>query len=134
MKLFNFFLILSGLLLGALPGVRAMAPRSKTVSLLPLLLVLVSFIFWRLDERTRRLIRNAEAALKFLDTEWSVAPLDDGSPHFLQIFERDEHLRAKVPRRWWKRFVPFSYTANFRITYTMVGGMGGVLAFWIWLT
>jgi len=39
MKLFNFFLVLSGLILGALPGVRAMAPQSRLVSLLPMLLV-----------------------------------------------------------------------------------------------
>jgi hypothetical protein len=109
MKLFNFFLILSGLILGAFPGVRAMAPQSKLVSLLPMLLVLVSFIFWRLDERTRQLIRNAESALRFLDVEWSLAPLSDGSPHYLQIIERDEYLMAIRPRRWWKRVFPISY-------------------------
>ena len=52
MKLFNFFLILSGLILGAFPAVRGMASGTKTVALLPLLLVLTAFIFWRLEKRT----------------------------------------------------------------------------------
>jgi hypothetical protein len=133
MKLFNFFLIFSGLFLSALSGVRAMAPQSRIVSLLPLGLVLASFIFWRLDERTRQLIRNAEAALKFLDLEWPVSSHNDGSPHFLQIVERDEYLRAKAPRRWWNRALPMSYTASFRMTYIIVGGIGVALALWLWL-
>jgi len=74
MKLFNFFLILSGLILGAFPAVRAMAPGTKLVGVLPLLLVLSAFTFWRLDVRTRHLVKNAEAALRFLDGEWPVQP------------------------------------------------------------
>jgi|SRR3989442_6948906 len=71
MKLFNFFLILSGLIIGAFPAVRGMAPKAKAVALLPLLLVLAAFIFWRLEERTRRLVKNGENALRFLDEQWA---------------------------------------------------------------
>jgi hypothetical protein len=52
MKLFNFFLILSGLILGAFPAVRNLAAGAKAAALLPMLLVLTAFIFWRLEERT----------------------------------------------------------------------------------
>ncbi len=81
MKLFNFFLILSGLALAAFPTVRGMAPGSTLVGVLPLLLVLSAFLFWRLDERTRHLVKNAEDALRFLDQLWPVEALGDGNPH-----------------------------------------------------
>lgn len=135
MKLFNFFLILSGLILGAFPAVRNMAPGAKVVAILPSFLVLSAFIFWRLDERTQHLVKNAEAALKFLDERWPVQPLGDGTPHDLRLFERDDYLTAAVNKKWWaKRVVPISYTDNFRIVFLMVGGVGFVLAAWAWLT
>jgi hypothetical protein len=69
LKGFNFFLILSGLFLGAFAAVKKIAPNSNLVAFLPLMLALIAFIFWRLDERTRRLVRNAEEAIKHLDNE-----------------------------------------------------------------
>lgn len=94
MKLFTFFLILSGLMLGAFPAVRGMTAGAKMVSLLPLLIILAAFIFWRLEERTRHLVKNAEAALRFLDEQWSVGRLPDDTPHHLRLFERDDYLTA----------------------------------------
>ncbi len=101
MKLFNFFLILSGLILGAFPAIRGMAGGAKVVALLPLLLVLTAFIFWRLEERTRRLVKNAENALRFLDEQWSLEPLSDKTPHYLRLFERDDHLVETLKNRSW---------------------------------
>jgi hypothetical protein len=134
LKLFNFFLILSGLILGAFPAVRNMAPGTKLVALLPSFLVLSAFIFWRLDERTRHFLKNAEAALKFLEESWSVQQPREGPPHYLHLFERDDYLTAEVRKMWWaNRIVPISYTDNFRIVFVMVGGVGLVLAFWVWI-
>lgn len=135
MKLFNFFLILSGLVLGAFPAVRGMAAGAKVVALLPLLLVLTAFIFWRLEERTRRLVKNGEDALRFLDEQWSLEALPDKTPHYLRLFERDDYLMEVVKKRTWaKRLLPISYADSFRIAYLMIGGVGLVLAAWVWLT
>ena len=103
--------------------------------LLPLLLVLTAFIFWRLEERTRRLVKNGEDALRFLDEQWSLEPLPDKTPHYLRLFERDDYLMEVVKRRWWAKCrVPKSYADNFRIAYLMIGGVGLVLAAWVCLT
>jgi hypothetical protein len=135
MKLFNFFLILSGLILGAFPAVRGIATGAKVVALLPLLLVLTAFIFWRLEERTRRLVKNGEDALRFLDKQWPLEPLPDKTPPYLRLFERDDYLMEVVKRRWWaRRLVPISYADSFRIAYLMIGGVGLVLAAWVSLT
>lgn len=134
MKLFNFFLILSGLILGAFPAVRGMAPKSRAVALLPVLLVLTAFVFWRLEERSRRLVKNAEDALRFLDEQWPVEPLPDGTPHYLRLVERDDHLMNAVKKRWWAQWlVPISYADSFRIAYVMIGLVGAALAAWVWL-
>ncbi len=131
MKLFNFFLILSGLI----AAVRGMAAGAKVVALLPLLLVLTAFIFWRLEERTRRLVKNGEDALRFLDEQWPLEPLPDKTPHYLRLFERDDYLMEVLKSRWWtRRLVPISYADSFRIAYLMIGGLGLVLATWVWLT
>lgn len=135
MKLFNFFLILSGLILSAFPAVRGMAAGTKVVALLPLLLVLTAFVFWRLEERTRRLVKIGEDALRFLDEQWSLETLPDKTPHYLRLLERDDYLMKVVKKRWWaKRLVPISYADSFRIAYLMIGGVGLVLAAWVWLT
>ncbi len=135
MKLFNFFLILSGLILGAFPAVRGMAGGTKTVALLPLLLVLTAFIFWRIEERTRRLIKTAEAALRFLDEQWALEPLPDKTPHYLRLFERDDYFMTIQKKRWWaKRVVPISYADSFRIAYVMIGSVGLALSGWVLLT
>src|SRR5260370_14012241 len=135
MKLFNFFLILSGLILGAFPAVRGMATGAKVVALLPLLLVLTAFIFWRLAERTRRLLKNGEDALRFLDKQWPLEPLPDQTPPYLRLFERDDYLMEVVKRRWWaRRLVPINYADHFPIAYLMIGGVGLLLAPWGALT
>lgn len=134
MKLFNFFLILSGLILGAFPAVRGAVPGAKAVALLPLLLVLTAFIFWRLEERTRGLVKNGENALRFLDEQWPLESLPDKTPHHVRLFARDDYHMEMVKKRWWaKRLVPISYADSFRIAYLMIGGVGLVLAAWVGL-
>lgn len=133
MKLFNFFLILSGLILGAFPAVRGMVPGVRAVALLPLLLALAAFIFWRLEERTRGLVKNGEDALRFLDEQWSVdATLPDKTPHYLRLIERDDYHMKLLKERWWaNRLVPISYSNNFRIVYLVMAGFGLILAAWV---
>jgi hypothetical protein len=134
-KLFNFFLILSGLILGAFPAVRGMAAGAKAIALLPSLLVLTAFVFWRLEERTRRLVKNGEDALRFLDEQWSPETLPDKTPHYLRLFERDDYFMEVIKERWWAKCgIPVSYAGSFRIAYLMIGGVGAVLAVWVWFT
>jgi hypothetical protein len=134
MKIFNFFLIFSGLILGAFPAVRSMASGTKLTALLPLLLVLTAFIFWRLEERTRKLVKNGEEALRFLEAQWPLQGTPNDTPHYLRLIERDDHHMEEVKKHWWaKRVVPISYADSFRIAFLMVGGIGLLLAIWTWL-
>jgi hypothetical protein len=134
MKLFNFFLTLCGLILAAFPAVTKMAPGTKLVAILPSFLVLSAFVFWKLDERTRQLLKNAEAALKFLDQHWSPSA-DSGMPNYLRLFERDDYRKHEAKKNWWSKIgVPITYTDNFRLVFLMAGSVGFLLAAWAWIT
>lgn len=137
MKLFNFFLILAGLILGAFPAVRSIGADTKFAALLPLLLTLAAFTFWRLEERTRGLVKGGEDALRFLDEQWPVNPLwSDGAPHVLRLIERDDYLTDRIKQRWTVkrlRLMPISYADSFRLVYLMMAGVGLVLAAWVLL-
>lgn len=132
MKIFNFFIVLAGIILGALSAMRGVFPEAKLLAGFPVLLVFVSFVFWRLEVRTRWLVRNGETALRFLDEQWSVGPLPDGTPHFMRLFDRDEHFRSALGSRWWTKCkIPISYGDCFRLTYLVSGLIGVILAVWI---
>ena len=67
---FNFYIALSSLLSGGLAANLKAQDGIQFVSiLLGLLLVLFSFVFWKLDQRNRDLIKSAEDALKFFESK-----------------------------------------------------------------
>jgi len=130
MKLFYFFLILSGAVLAALSTIKAIVPSAHLVALLPLLLFLAAIIFWGLDRRTRELVKNGEAALKYLDTTWEADDRKEGAPHPLCLFERSDDLDLSTKRSLLSRLLPYTYDECFRAAYIAVGGLGLVLAAW----
>lgn len=86
----NFYVAISSLLSTGL------AARFKADIDLPylgiafgLLLMLFSFIFSKLDQRNRDLIRSAEAALKFFESKTSLED-QEGMPHVAKGFTREE--------------------------------------------
>jgi len=68
MSLFNFFLLLAGVFAA---GLAALVQGSERLAILGvvlgLMLALVSFVFWKLDQRVSFLIKHAEAALSELE-------------------------------------------------------------------
>lgn len=124
MKLFYFFLILSGLILNAIPAIRNLVGNVTISSFVPLLLVMAAIIFSQLDKRTRILVKNAEDALRYLDEQWSVEPLPDKTPHYLHLIERDDYFKKT---REQLSCVVMSYTYCFRIAHIMIGGFGLLL-------
>ncbi len=91
MKTVNFFLVSAGLLSGGITTLLKGGGNIKLVSPLGFLLAILGIVFWRLDFRNRMLVRNGEAALKFLDS-LSAHPDQAGTPHVLRIFDRDDYL------------------------------------------
>ena len=121
LKAFHFFIIFATLLIGAFATLVQRSGLHVAYVLLPLALVFLSFVFWKLEERTRMLVRNGEDALKYLDAEalGSEAELVEK----LALFDSDDR---KVEERrntnvWHDHF---SYSRCFRWVYISAGTLG----------
>lgn len=90
-----------------------------------LLLILFSFIFWKLDQRNRDLIQGAEASLKYFESK---ALLEDemGMPHIAKRFTREEFdtniKNAKRSWLFWRNH--YSYSQCFGLIFVIFGCFG----------
>ena len=126
MSVFNFFVALSG---AVSAGLAAIVQGSAQVSflgiVLGILLIMVSFVFWKPDQRTSFLIKHAEAALSVLER----ALPDERARLFLyEPFKTD----AAASGNWWSRY--WTYGESFRIVFLSIGliGFGGSLLSTFW--
>jgi hypothetical protein len=55
--------------------------------ILSLLLVVFSFVFWKVDSRNRELINLSEEALEYFEEKSSIAD-GDGNPHRSKLYSR----------------------------------------------
>jgi hypothetical protein len=123
---FNFYIVLSTLITTGL-----FSTFQKDFILVPVgvvlgsLLVCLSFIFWKLDERNRALIKHAEGALKILEQK---PPLEGTGveSQSLRIFTREdsetERLRANQSGWPWEKL--YSYSDCFRFIFLIFGSLG----------
>ncbi len=93
---FNFYILISTVIAtGYLIVIRDM---SLLAMILGIILILLSFIFWKLDTRNKQLIRNAEDALKYLESKDKIND-EKSRPHILNIFNYEQmqtdELKAK---------------------------------------
>lgn len=89
---FNFYLGLSTATTATLFLTFQKDYRVPSVGIvLSLLLLIFSFVFWKLDGRNRELIKLSEEALKFFE-EKSGLPDEDGKPHKAKLFLREAHI------------------------------------------
>lgn len=122
LKMFQFYISLSTAIMGGSLLIFRYGHQSRWITLLWFFLAFLSFIFWKLDGRSRTLIRNAEEALKFLDSKLQL-PDVDGAPHPLTIFARDDKLFGESPK-FPLLYVPFSYTRSFKYVFAAVSCLG----------
>jgi hypothetical protein len=88
---FNFFLIVAGLLAGGTMTLLKDGGDLRWIAVpLGVTLALLSGVFWKLEHRTRYLIKNAEKALKYLDSQEGFEEKQE-VPHVLRLFDHDDH-------------------------------------------
>lgn len=115
--LFNFFIVLSSFVAAGLGASLQLRGAFELLgSVLGLLLAVVSFTFWKLDQRSSFLIRHAERAMAELENAFPVS--------VPRLFFNEVHLTAKAasyryhPRRLW------TYGAAFRFVFWVMGLVG----------
>jgi hypothetical protein len=126
MSLFNFFIVVSGTL-GA--AVAASLRLPKLFNLLGIavgvLLAAISFVFWKLDQRSAFLVKHAEDAIKELEKEFPVAAA--------RVFLRERELTdsaIKAARTPWIRM--WTYGRAFRVVFWSMGATGVLGAILAW--
>ena len=122
MSVFNFFLVLSGLIAAGFAASIEGSPRLAPLGVaLGLLLALVSFVFWKLDQRVSFLIKCSEKAL----AEIELALPDE----CVRLFRLEpKHTESVVHSgHWWTRH--WTYGTSFRFVFLVMGlfGVGGAL-------
>jgi hypothetical protein len=116
MSLFNFFVVFSSLATTCLVATFQERTRAHMVGVgLGILLMAISFTFWKLDERVRFLIKHAEGALKWIETKYDLKGYDD-KPCVLRLFTYEETLTAGER--------PFTYSMCFRWAFLIFGLIG----------
>lgn len=74
----------------------------------------VTFVFFRLEERTKNLIKNSEGVLKEIESQLEV-------PDEMKVFRLEEDRTNQLKnRRCKKMFPPISYSECFRLLFGMV--------------
>jgi hypothetical protein len=123
MSLFNFFLVLAGLVAA---GLAACAERSGPLLLLGaalgLLLTLVSFIFWKLDQRVSFFLKHAEEALANIELFMPITAA--------RLVSNERERTASVCGTGFFLFRMWTYGSAFRTVFAVmatVGATGGML-------
>jgi hypothetical protein len=117
MSVFNFFLVLSSL---AVAGLAASLSRSGPPPLAGVVLggflALVSFVFWKLDQRTALLVKHAESALSELEASY----LEEVA----RLFQREPARTHQFlgPGSAWRQ--QWTFGRSFRLLFFAVGLLG----------
>ncbi|QDQ85797.1 RipA family octameric membrane protein [Paraburkholderia megapolitana] len=126
LQAFQFFITLITALIAGFAAI-AKSDIYRWLSIIGFLISFLSFIFWKLECRTKELVKNGEEALKYLDR---LHPLNeiDNNLNYLRIFERDEKItksREKFPL--WSGHFSYSRCFNFVfICFGIAGLVGGI--------
>jgi len=121
---FNFYIVTSGVITAAMVGTFQKEFRFPLIGVgLGLLLIFFSFVFWKLDNRNRSLIKNAEKALRWFEREAS----PDGLviDPMIRIFTIEENEITENQELAFKdRF--FSYSKCFRFVFGAFSAVGSI--------
>jgi hypothetical protein len=126
LKTFNFYLIVATVLLGGgLTALKDNVLPQPGAALAFYSLAVLSFVFWKLDQRNRELVKHGEAALLFIEARLP-APLAEDAPE-LRIFAHEAETTADARRKqsWWRLWSrPMSYSDCFGMVFGTVATIG----------
>lgn len=128
LQAFEFFITLATATLAGFVTLIQVGQSHKWLSIIGFGLSFISFVFWKLEVRTRALVKNAEAALNYLDAQHGLADIE-GVPHPLRMFARDEHF-TKQTSKWPLVSGHLSYARCFRWVFIAFALLGLILAGW----
>lgn len=126
MTAFNFYIVLSSLIAtGYLSSFKSDSNLQVARPLLAALLCLFSYVFWKLDQRTKFLIKHAERALKYFER---TDPVDKIARLFTEEEAETDARKVKGWRRimLWKRELSYSDCFNLIYLCFFIAGVLGL--------
>lgn len=124
---FNFFVVIAALLTTGLAGTLKSDFEHHYVGVaLALSLMVISFIFWKMDQRVRYLIKHAEEALKVIEEKWMSQ--EDFIGPALALFRTEEEKTKSIRGlgSWNPSRLHLSYANCFGAVYLVFGVLGVV--------
>ncbi|HBP5007864.1 TPA: hypothetical protein ACP31A_003218 [Pseudomonas aeruginosa] len=115
MTVFNFYLAISGIVSAGIGAcLQGGAKMTILASILGGFLSLVSFLFWKLDQRVSEMIKRAESALRVVENDYALP--------VAALFNRDSKASSAKGL-----FSVWTYGRCFRVAFLTVGIVGIIL-------
>lgn len=123
MTIFNYYIVISGGIIAAIGFcLQSNKDYSLISSMLSFMLILVSFLFYKIDQRTSCLIKISELGLKHFEVRFN--------DNEYKVFRESEDLLATSSNLKSPLSI-MTYGQIFRISYMVIGLWGFVLLFLI---
>ncbi len=123
LKTFNFYIVVSTIFISAFINIIKGDEKSIIAGILPFLLSFTSYIFWKLDIRTKNMIKNAESAIKYIDDK--LIPKDEeDNPNVLNIFRYDDFIINSPKKKKSILHIHLSYSKCFNLIFMSFGILG----------
>ena len=126
MSVFNFFAVMSTLLTTALATSLTEKFNCPVIGVIAGIgLVVIAFVFWKLDQRIGFLIKLAEAALTAIESEDGNDKKTSDSPQSLFLIERIETEKKRQESCWWNpQTWHLKYSECFSVAYILFAFIG----------
>jgi hypothetical protein len=129
----NFYISIASVLAGALFAVLQSTQTARVGALLGVLLIVLSYVFWKWDRRTSDLIKIAEDALKYFEAHSDLQSTGE-EPHVTRIFQREAYLTDRKRKKrsifFWRNYYTYRTCLNLIFfSFASAGAIGAVLAF-----
>lgn len=137
MTSFNFFVVIAALLTAALAGTLKSDFEHHYFGVMLALSLVVSFVFWKMDQRVRYLIKHAEEALKAIE-EKSTGN-EDSLGATLALFRTEEEktsrIRGSYSWRFWQWHLSYSKCfESVYLVFCLLGLVCGIAALIKWIS
>jgi len=121
LRAFHFCILLSTAIIGGFGLLVRNGELQQWMSAFGFLLLFFSFVFWKMDGRTRQLVKTGEAALMYLDAQHNLKD-HDGLPNPLCLFHREAAVSVQL-----KLFPLFTGHFNWARSFRWVFGMFSIV-------
>jgi len=133
MKIFNFYLILSGFTIGGFFTLQKQFLGYKWLSILPFLQFFLTVVFWLLEVRTKQLVKNGENALKELDNQLDY-DIERINAEIFNLFQNDDRIMDGSKKLWFIKLSKYSYSDCFNavfLVFLLLSLITGIMCLYI---